>query len=153
MIMIGPGTGIAPFRAFLEERQETGVQGKSWLFFGDQCASTDFLYREELEAMRKDWQGAGSAETVLRVDGGMVASDWTMQFLADILAADVDRPQILETTALGAAYLAGMRAGVYPGMEEFSSRWLLEKRFSPKMDSESRERKYAGWRDAVKRIL
>jgi glycerol kinase len=107
--------------------------------------------RDLLDAMRGDWQG--TAETVLRVDGGMVASDWTMQFLADILDADVDRPEILETTALGAAYLAGMGAGVYPGMEEFSSRWRLDKRFSAKMDSETRTRKYAGWRDAVKRIL
>ncbi|MBL4690556.1 MAG: glycerol kinase, partial [Rhodospirillales bacterium] len=107
--------------------------------------------RDLLEAMRGDWAGAG--DTVLRVDGGMVASDWTMQFLADILAADVDRPQILETTALGAAYLAGMRAGVYPGLQDFSSRWRLDRRFSAKMDEQTRERKYAGWRDAVKRIL
>ena len=109
--------------------------------------------RDLLEAMRGDWAGAGAADTVLRVDGGMVASDWTMQFLADILPADVDRPKILETTALGAAYLAGMAAGVYPGLQDFSSRWRLDRRFSAKMDEQTRERKYAGWRDAVKRIL
>jgi len=108
--------------------------------------------RDLLEAMLKDWQG-DAVDTVLRVDGGMVASDWTMQFLADILNAEVDRPQIPETTALGAAYLAGMQCGLYPPMLEFSSRWLLEKRFSPDMDGQTRERKYAGWRDAVKRTL
>ncbi len=108
--------------------------------------------RDLLEAMKNDWSG-GDNETVLRVDGGMVASDWTMQFLADVLNAEVDRPQIMETTALGAAYLAGMHLGIYPEMEEFSSRWLLQKRFSPDMDDHVRERKYAGWQDAVKRTL
>ncbi|MCB1460429.1 MAG: glycerol kinase GlpK, partial [Nitratireductor sp.] len=68
--------------------------------------------RDLLEAMQGDWKNSG--ETVLRVDGGMVASDWTLQFLADILDAPVDRPTILETTALGAAWLAGSRAGVWP---------------------------------------
>ena len=63
-------------------------------------------YEMLLEAMRRDWDSA--SETVLRVDGGMTASDWTMQFLADILGAQVDRPKVLETTALGAAWLAGM---------------------------------------------
>src|SRR5207248_7890639 len=54
MIMVGPGTGIAPFRAFLEERRAVGAKGKNWLFFGDQCAATDFLYRDELEQMQRD---------------------------------------------------------------------------------------------------
>ncbi len=91
--------------------------------------------RDLLEAMRDDWaQGSGEGartglETVLRVDGGMVASDWTMQFLADVLDACVDRPQVLETTAMGAAYLAGMQAGFYPGLAEFSGRWRLENDF------------------------
>jgi glycerol kinase len=108
--------------------------------------------RDLLEAMLNDWQGAAT-DTVLRVDGGMVASDWTMQFLADILNADVDRPQITETTALGAAYLAGMRCGFYPPMEEFAAQWLLQRRFSPQMDETTRIRKYAGWQDAVRRTL
>ena len=73
--------------------------------------------------------GAAAAETVLRVDGGMVASDWTMQRLADILDAPVDRPVVLETTALGAAYLAGLSAGVYPEPERFADTWRLETRF------------------------
>ena len=107
--------------------------------------------RDLLEAMRKDWGARG--ETILRVDGGMTASDWTMQCLADILAAPVDRPKVLETTALGAAYLAGLQAGLYPQPEEFAKLWRLDKRFSPKMDAKLRERKYAGWREAVRKLL
>ncbi len=107
--------------------------------------------RDLLDAMRGDW---GAAEdTVLRVDGGMVASDWTMQRLADILDAAVDRPQVLETTALGAAYLAGMHCGLYPAPAEFAKGWALDRRFSPAMPQDERERKYAGWKDAVRRTL
>jgi glycerol kinase len=102
-----------------------------------------------LEAMRADWQGA--SDTVLRVDGGMVASDWMLQRLADILDAPVDRPVVLETTALGAAWLAGSGAGVWPGEEGFAKSWRREKRFAPAMDSGTRSRLVAGWRDAVKR--
>ena len=109
--------------------------------------------RDLLEAMQRDWPGASGGETVLRVDGGMTASDWTMQFLADILGAPVDRPQILETTALGAAWLAGMQAGLYPDAERFADAWALEQRFSPAMAEEARAEKYRGWRDAVKKTL
>ena len=84
-----------------------------------------------LEAMKRDWTGRG--DTVLRVDGGMVASDWTMQFLADILAAPVDRPTILETTALGAAWLAGHKAGVWPDQAGFAQHWKRDRRFTPTM--------------------
>ena len=101
--------------------------------------------------MRGDWGAA--RETVLRVDGGMVASDWTMQSLADILAAPVDRPKVLETTALGAAYLAGLQAGIYPGLAEFAKGWALERRFLPRLDMAAREARYAGWKDAVARTL
>jgi glycerol kinase len=90
---------------------------------------------------------------VLRVDGGMVASDWTMQRLADMLDAPVDRPKVLETTALGAAYLAGMQTDFYPAPEQFARSWALERRFEPRMDADERERKYAGWKDAVQRTL
>lgn len=114
--------------------------------------AVSYQTRDLLEAMRKDWQG-GTEETVLRVDGGMVASDWTMQFLADILDAPVDRPTILETTALGAAWLAGMKAGVWPGMEDFAAGWARDKRFEPKMDATTRRAKIAGWDDAVRRTL
>ena len=114
--------------------------------------AVSYQTRDLLEAMRKDWQG-GAKDTVLRVDGGMVASDWTMQFLADILDAPVDRPTILETTALGAAWLAGMKAGVWPGMEEFAKGWARDRRFEPQMDAETRKAKIAGWDDAVRRTL
>jgi len=107
--------------------------------------------RDLLEAMQKDWGGKG--ETVLRVDGGMTTSDWTMQNLADILDAPVDRPKVLETTALGAAYLAGLQAGLLPPPEEFADRWSREKRFSPKMKPEQREEKYRGWREAIRKLL
>jgi glycerol kinase len=108
--------------------------------------------RELLAAMRADWP-AGSAETVLRVDGGMTASDWTMQFLADIIDAPVDRPAVMETTALGAAYLAGRAAGLCPDLDGFADTWRLDRRFAPKMDAATRARKWAGWRDAVARTL
>ncbi|MNY73858.1 Glycerol kinase [compost metagenome] len=83
----------------------------------------------------------------------MVASDWTMQFLADILNAPVDRPTILETTALGAAWLAGMKAGVWPGMAEFARGWARDRRFEPTMDQPTRDTKVKGWDDAVRRTL
>ncbi len=113
--------------------------------------SVAYQTRDLVEAMRNDW--AGSAETVLRVDGGMVASDWAMQFLADMLGAPVDRPVVLETTALGAAYLAGHAAGVCPEPAEFARGWALQRRFSPGMDEPARVRRYDGWCDAVRRTL
>ncbi|MDW6023098.1 glycerol kinase GlpK [Mesorhizobium sp. BAC0120] len=114
--------------------------------------SVAFQTRDLLDAMKKDWKVA-SAKTVLRVDGGMVASDWTMQRLADILDAPVDRPAILETTALGAAWLAGSRAGVWPKAQDFAKSWSLERRFKPAMDEVTRKRKLAGWHEAVRRTL
>ena len=101
-------------------------------------------------AMRADWPDAKTANTVLRVDGGMTASDWTMQRLADLLDAPVDRPMIQETTALGAAYLAGLGAGVYPEPAKFADNWRLERRFKPAMSAATRERKLAGWKRAVR---
>lgn len=104
-----------------------------------------------IEAMHADWTPAG--DTVLRVDGGMVASDWMLQRLADILAAPIDRPRMLETTVLGAAYLAGMKSGIYGDPSSFAGEWACEKRFAADMDSETRTRKIRGWRDAVHRTL
>jgi len=105
-----------------------------------------------VEAMHRDWGGQGAA-TVLRVDGGMVASDWTMQRLADLLDAPVDRPAVLETTALGAAWLAGRHAGIWPDHEGFASSWRLDRRFEPAMAPAERAARIAAWRDAVRRTL
>jgi glycerol kinase len=113
--------------------------------------SVCYQTRDLLEAMKKDWGQKG--QTVLRVDGGMTASDWTMQCLADILDAPVDRPMVLETTALGAAYLAGLQAGLLPTPEKFAKSWKREKRFTPKMKAAERERKYKGWGEAVRKLL
>ena len=109
--------------------------------------------RDLLTAMRADWPQAADVSTVLRVDGGMTASDATMQFLADILASPVDRPVVMETTALGAAYLAGRAAGICPDLDGFAAQWRLDRRFEPRMDAATRERKYSGWKDAVGRTL
>jgi glycerol kinase len=114
--------------------------------------SVAYQTRDLLDAMHKDWK-ATSTETVLRVDGGMVASDWTMQRLADILDAPVDRPTILETTALGAAWLAGSRAGVWPQADEFAESWALDRRFEPAMEEKQRAAKLKGWHAAVRRTL
>ena len=112
--------------------------------------------RDLLDAMHDDWSQAHSGppvDTVLRVDGGMVASDWTMQYLSDILDAPVDRPTILETTALGAAWLAGLRAGVWPDQQGFAQTWQRDRRFEPTMENGLRDQRYAGWREAVRRTL
>ncbi|WP_116134540.1 glycerol kinase GlpK [Tropicimonas sp. IMCC34043] len=110
--------------------------------------SVGFQTRDLLEAMRADWSGENCG-AVLRVDGGMSASDFAMQFLSDILGAPVDRPRVQETTALGAAWLAGMQAGVYPGPEEFAETWALERRFEPAMEPAQREARYQRWLRAV----
>ncbi|MCR9152310.1 MAG: glycerol kinase GlpK [Rhodobacteraceae bacterium] len=109
--------------------------------------SVGFQTRDLMEAMCADWPGA--ARGVLRVDGGMTASDWTMQFLADILGAPVDRPRVTETTALGAAWLAGWKAGLCGGPEDFAASWALERRFEPAMPAADRDARYARWRRAV----
>jgi glycerol kinase len=112
--------------------------------------SVGYQTRDLVEAMSAD---AGGAIEVIRVDGGMAASDWTMQFLADMLSAPVDRPIDVETTALGAAFAAGWQAGVYPGPEAFAERRRRERLFTPAMDEAQRERLYRGWREAVRRAL
>ncbi len=115
--------------------------------------SVCYQTRDLIEAMHGDWQSTDQGETVLRVDGGMVASDWTMQRLADILDAPVDRPDILETTALGAAYLAGLQIGLYPDLEAFAESWALETRFNPGSNAAKREENYAAWKRAVAATL
>ncbi|PWR03259.1 glycerol kinase [Meridianimarinicoccus roseus] len=114
--------------------------------------SVGYQTRDLLEAMAADWQASGAGD-VLRVDGGMSASDWAMQFLADILGAPVDRPEITETTALGAAWLAGMRAGIYPDAEGFAGNWRLERRFEPRFSEADRDARYARWKAAVQATM
>ncbi len=110
--------------------------------------SVGYQTRDLLDAMRRDW-ARPQGDEILRVDGGMSASDWTMQFLSDIIDAPVDRPKTLEATAMGAAWLAGSRAGLYPDREGFSAIWELQNRFEPQMKPDVRDAKYAAWGRAV----
>ncbi len=113
--------------------------------------SVCFQTRDLLKAMQQDWQS--DSNTILRVDGGMATSDWTMQRLASLLDAEVHRPQIIETTALGAAWLAGQYADFYAGRQGFAQNWALDRRFQPDMDDATRAHKISGWEDAIQRTL
>lgn len=113
------------------------------------CYQTHDLW----QAMRADWPDLAATAGSLRVDGGMAVSDWTMQRLADILNVTVDRPVIPETTALGAAYLAGLAAGICPPPEIFAAQWQLDRRFTPAMNDATREQKLRGWSQAVRGLL
>ncbi|MGC2787606.1 MAG: glycerol kinase GlpK, partial [Roseiarcus sp.] len=117
--------------------------------------SVGYQTRDLVDAMRADSQGRWDDDfaSVIRVDGGMSASDWTMQFLADILNARVDRPEIFETTALGAGYLAGWQAGLYPDPEQFAKTWRRQMSFTPSMAPSERESRYRGWREAIARTV
>ena len=114
--------------------------------------SVGYQTRDLLEAMSEDWQATGVQPT-LRVDGGMSANDWAMQFLSDIIAAPVDRPKNHETTALGVAWLAGMRAGIYPDQKTFAASWARDAQFLPAMDETVRIEKYAAWQRAVQATM
>jgi glycerol kinase len=114
--------------------------------------SVGFQTRDLLEAMQSDLADDDTQAT-LRIDGGMGANNWAMQFLSDILGAPVDRPQVLETTALGVAWLAGQRAGLYPDMDGFAKTWAMERRFVPQLDSATANRKYVAWKQAVAATL
>ena len=113
--------------------------------------SVAFQTRDLVEAMRADMPDAG--QVILRVDGGMAASDWTMQAIADQLGSPVDRPSVTETTAFGAAYLAGLGQGACPSPDEFARNWRLENRFESAMSDQERQLRYARWQDAIKRTL
>lgn len=112
--------------------------------------SVAYQTRDLLEAMTAD---AGQPAATVRVDGGMAANDWLMQFMADVAGIAVERPAVTETTAFGAACLAGVQAGVFPSQEELGRRWRCERRFEPAALSQEREALYAGWREAVNRVL
>jgi glycerol kinase len=105
--------------------------------------------RDLMQAMTDD---GGVAPTALRVDGGMVANDWLMQFLANILNLPVERPTVTETTALGAAALAGLTTGLYSSTEDIARRWQRDRRFEPDMEEGQRQTLYAGWRNAIARV-
>ncbi|HBO93564.1 MAG TPA: glycerol kinase [Gammaproteobacteria bacterium] len=111
--------------------------------------SVAYQTKDLIHAMEAD--GAGKP-TALRVDGGMVANNWVVQFLSDILNVNVDRPAVIETTALGAAYLAGLQVGVYPSLEEIASLWHCERHFTPEMKDDLRDDLYQGWVKAVARV-
>lgn len=106
--------------------------------------------RDLMGAMEKDW---GMAPTALRVDGGMAANDWAMQFLADQLGIEVKRPVVTETTARGAAFLAGLGIGIYGSTADIARLWACDRVFEPKMNLMRRDALYAGWNDAVRRVL
>jgi glycerol kinase len=111
--------------------------------------SVCYQTRDLLEAMGQD----GAAQpAALRVDGGMVENNWVLQFLADILGVPVERPAVTETTALGAAYLAGLQAGLYGDLEQIAGHWHRQRRFMPRMGEAHRRELYAGWLDAVRRV-
>jgi glycerol kinase len=111
------------------------------------CYQTSDLMR----AMHDDLGGVADVQP-LRVDGGMVANDWLCQYLADVLDRPVERPAVIETTALGVAYLAGLATGVYVSLEQIADAWRCERRFEPQMDEATRLRRLAGWEEAVSRV-
>ncbi|WP_278923899.1 MULTISPECIES: glycerol kinase GlpK [Pseudophaeobacter] len=113
--------------------------------------SVAYQTRDLWEAMRADWPE--EAQVSLRVDGGMSASDWTMQSLSDLLGAAVDRPRMQETTALGAGWLAGMQAGLYPDKAGFAATWALDREFTPQLDPARRDAAYARWQRAVQAVI
>ncbi|MCP4936732.1 MAG: glycerol kinase GlpK [bacterium] len=113
--------------------------------------SVCYQTKDLLDAMQADWPDMD--QTILRVDGGMAASYWTMQTLADILDMPVDRASITETTALGVAYLAGMYTGFYPPIDEFKQSWSFDRRFEPSIEAGERIQKISGWNNAIKRTL
>jgi glycerol kinase len=113
-----------------------------------------FQTRDLLEAMADDMAAARlGSPAALRVDGGMVVNDLFCQWLADLTGRPIERPQVVETTALGAAYLAGLGAGIYSSLEEIAAGWRCERRFEPKIGADERDAKYAGWKEAVGRVL
>jgi glycerol kinase len=112
--------------------------------------ATAFQTREVLEAMRAD---SGLALTELRVDGGMVHNELLMEFQADILGVPVIRPSVAETTALGAAYAAGLAEGVWDSLDDLRANWVEDRRFLPRMPEDRRQWLYGRWQQAVSRTF
>jgi glycerol kinase len=110
--------------------------------------------RDLLEAMARDLKSAGLKKLHrLKVDGGMVANDWFCQRLADLTGLAVERPKVTETTALGAAYLAGLGAGLFKSEKDIAARWALDRRFTPRMKKPARDKLYSGWKQAVQHLI
>ena len=128
--------------------RNTGVNELAKATLESVCYQTQDL----IQAMLEDCQ-IDRSKLKLRVDGGMAASDWTMQCLADTLDCQVDRPQIIETTALGAAWLAGYTTSTWGNQEEFAKLWKLNQSFSPQLDSESRKKNYARWQQSIQATI
>ncbi|MBW7470217.1 glycerol kinase GlpK [Marinobacter sp. M216] len=124
--------------------RDTGIREIVTAGLQSVCYQTKDLQK----AMERD----GIRPVTLRVDGGMVANSWVLQFLADVLGARVDRPSLVETTALGAAYLAGLQAGVYGSLEELAGLWRCDRSFEPEMSKGDRDRLYEGWTRAVEKL-
>ncbi|SNR99710.1 glycerol kinase [Anaerovirgula multivorans] len=112
--------------------------------------SIAYQTRDVLEAMQED---SGIDLQTLKVDGGAVANNFLMQFQSDILGVEVDRPEVTETTALGAAYLAGLAVGFWESKEEIAKKWKVERQFAPAMEEGNKEKLYKGWKKAVNRAL
>ncbi len=124
--------------------RDTGIKEIVTAGLQSVCYQTKDLQK----AMEKD----GIRPIALRVDGGMVINNWMMQFLADILGASIERPTLVETTALGVAYLAGLQAGVYKSLEELAGLWRCDRKFTPGMAKQDRDRLYSGWIQAVHKL-
>lgn len=116
-------------------------------------ATLESLAYQSLDVIRAMEEDAEITVTSLRVDGGASANDFLLQFQSDILNGEIIRPKVAETTALGAAYLAGLAVGYYQNVEEIQSNWQRDKEFMPQFGEEERERLYAGWKDCVRRII
>jgi glycerol kinase len=114
-------------------------------------ATLESLAYQTCDVLKAMEQDAGQPLKALRVDGGAAANDLLMQFQADMLEVPVERPSTIETTALGAAYLAGLAVGYSQGMDELRAAWRLNRRFEPDMEAAEREARAAGWHEAVKR--
>ncbi len=124
--------------------RDTGIEDIVTATLQSVCYQT----RDLLSAMEND----GISPELIRIDGGMIANNWVAQSLADILQIVVDRPEVTETTALGAAYLAGLQVGIFDSLDDLSRQWRLEKRFEAEMTQEASNTLYEGWQVAVARI-
>ena len=130
--------------AILGLTRDTGIKEIVTAGLQSVCYQT----RDLLEAMKAD----GVNPATLRVDGGMVVNDWLMQFLADVLDVRIQRPGITETTALGAAVLAGLQVGVYQGLDNVRALWQQQREFVPDIAPQQQAKLYQGWLDAITRV-